>query len=329
MINRTEEEIKSGWSLPRAPLVSICCITYNHEKFITETIDSFLMQITTFPFEIIIGEDCSTDGTMHIIKHYEKEYPHLVNVLTNDANIGMQKNFERTFNSCQGRYIALCEGDDYWTDAYKLQKQITFLENNPEYSICCHMSENYNQESKTIINYYPKIDYEKEFSLYDLFYTNIANTCTFVYRNQYIQFPSFFENLHVGDWPLHMIHAQYGKIKYFPENMSRYRIHSQGVWSGNTLLKKLDYINNMLANMDDYFELKYHDHIYKTIGRNLFDQSLYFIDINERQEFCKKLIHVLDPGTLCFIKIKCKENIRKYFPKLFDAIKNTIQKNHY
>lgn len=328
MINRTEKDIMSKWEQLSPPLVSILCITYNHEEYIAEALDSFLMQRTTFPFEIIIGEDSSVDGTMSIIKEYEKKYPHLIKIISSDTNVGMQKNFIRTFNAAKSDYIALCEGDDYWIDTHKLQKQITYLENNPQCAICCHKSENYNQENKTIINHYPKIDYEKEFSLYDLFHTNIANTCTFVYRNQYIQLPSFFENLYVGDWPLHMIHAQYGKIKYLPENMARYRIHSQGVWSGDSLFKKLEHINNMLSNMDHYFKLKYHIYIYKTIGRNLFDQSLHFIDIDERHEFCKKLINVLDPSTLCFIKIKYKEKIRKNFPELFNTIKNIIQKIH-
>lgn len=324
MISKTEQEIMSEWNLKGSLSVSICCITYNHEKFISETIDGFLMQKTTFPFGIIIGEDCSTDDTLEIINEYKSKYPNLIQVLTNDINVGMQKNFERTFNACTGTYIALCEGDDFWTDAHKLQKQISFLEANSQFAMCCHKSENYNEEEKGITSHYPTINNEEEFVLYDLFHTNIANTCTFVYRNYHIQLPVFFENLYVGDWPLHMIQAQHGKIKYFPESMSRYRIHSQGVWSGEDFPKKLEHINDMLKHMDNYFQLKYHKQIYQTIGRNLFDQSLYFIDINDRDEFCKKLFHVINPSILSLIKTICKDKIRRYLPLLFNTIKNIV-----
>ena len=108
------------------PLVSIASITYNHEKFIAQAIDSFLMQETDFDFEIIIGEDCSTDDTLKIIKEYKAKYPDIIKLITSESNVGMMTNFIRTLEACSGKYIALCEGDDYWTDTLKLQKQVNF-----------------------------------------------------------------------------------------------------------------------------------------------------------------------------------------------------------
>lgn len=115
------------------PLVSICTLTYNHEKYISKAIDSFLIQKTDFTFEIVIGEDCSTDGTREIVFNYAKKYSDIINVVTSRENVGINENARRTVNACTGKYIAFCEGDDYWHDKYKLQKQVDFLESNKDF----------------------------------------------------------------------------------------------------------------------------------------------------------------------------------------------------
>lgn len=302
MINRTEEEIKSRWNLSCPPLVSICCITYNHEKFIAEAIDSFLMQITTFPFEIIIGEDCSTDHTLSIIQRYRSKYPNLIKVFTYEKNQGMFGNFKQTYEKCKSPYIAFCEGDDYWTDDHKLQKQIDFLEHNLDFSICCHKSENYHEETPTVSREFPAIAEEKELTIHDILKTNIANTCTFVYRNLDIKFPPFFEKLQLLDWPMHILYAEKGKIKYLPDLMARYRIHPQGVWSGNLHIKRLQHINTMLKEMDVYFESKYHNELYATIRKNTLEQLIYSVKYN------------------------LKKNIQKKFPYFFHLLKTIKQR---
>ena len=117
--------INKGYSKSsKNPLVSICCITYNHEKFIKDAIEGFLMQKTDFPIEILIHDDASTDGTTEIIKKYEKEYPDLIHAVYQTENQYSQgkKVFPILANQASGKYIALCEGDDYWTDPLKLQK---------------------------------------------------------------------------------------------------------------------------------------------------------------------------------------------------------------
>lgn len=109
------------------PLVSICCITYNHEPYIRDAIEGFLMQKTNFPFEMVIGEDCSTDGTREIVFDYAKKYPNIIRVITSEKNVGMINNLNRTLNACKGKYTAFCEGDDYWIDPLKLQKQVDIM----------------------------------------------------------------------------------------------------------------------------------------------------------------------------------------------------------
>jgi len=114
------------------PLVSVNMITYNHEPYIAQAIEGVLQQKTNFPFELVIGEDCSTDGTREIVFDYKKKYPDTIRVITSDKNVGACKNSLRTEKACRGKYIAYCEGDDYWHHPQKLQKQVDYLESHPE-----------------------------------------------------------------------------------------------------------------------------------------------------------------------------------------------------
>ena len=129
------------------PLVSICCITYNHEPFIANAIEGFLMQKTDYPYVIIIGEDCSTDKTRDIIERYADQNPELIKVITSDRNVGAVANECRVLTEAKGTYIAFCEGDDYWNYPGKLQRQADFLDTNPDYSVCFHRCKHHNVET--------------------------------------------------------------------------------------------------------------------------------------------------------------------------------------
>lgn len=120
------------------PLVSIVCITYNHEPYLRQALDSFLMQKTSFAYEIVLAEDCSTDGTRKICEEYAAEHPDIIHYIWSDNNVGAVENEARAIRAAKGKYIALCEGDDYWTDENKLQKQADFMESHPEYSVTFH-----------------------------------------------------------------------------------------------------------------------------------------------------------------------------------------------
>ena len=136
MIELSEEEVMKKWKDNNdTPLVSICTITYNHAHFVEEALDSFLMQKTDFPFEIVISDDCSPDNTATIIRKYLDKFPNIINANLRDVNVGMHINGRKNQQRARGKYIALCEGDDYWTDPLKLQKQVDFLEKNKEFVI--------------------------------------------------------------------------------------------------------------------------------------------------------------------------------------------------
>lgn len=214
--------------------LSICCITYNHQYFIEEALRSFLNQKTVFDYEIIIGDDNSTDDTRKILLEYQKQFPAKVKLLLNTSNMGMMLNFIRTIETCKGKYIAMCDGDDYWTDPYKLQKQVVFLEANPGYAICFHRVYALEEGKELILSDLNTSDKEETYNIKDLACQNLMHTPSVVFRNGLIkEFPVWFADSPVGDYVLHMLNARKGLIKYFPEPMAVYRQNS-GMWSGQT-----------------------------------------------------------------------------------------------
>lgn len=218
--------------------LSICCITYKHEKFIAQAIDSFIMQQTNFDFEIIIADDNSPDSTAAICKQYQAKYPGKIKLLLNNKNIGMMPNFSQALNACAGEYIALCEGDDYWTDTQKLQKQVDFLEANQGYTICFHRV----QELKDGGQFQLQADMpdtEKQYTINQLAAGNFMHTPSVVFKNNIQQgLPSWFNQSPVGDYPLHLINASKGLIWYLPGPMAVYRRHDGGIWSNIQSLQR-------------------------------------------------------------------------------------------
>lgn len=157
MINRTQEEIMQDWGVDNSdtPLVSVRCITYNHEPYIAQALDGFLMQKTNFPFEVIVHDDASPDKTADIIREYEAKFPKIIKPICETENQYSKHDgsLGRIMDAaCKGKYIVLCEGDDYWIDENKLQIQVDFLEGNSEYGMCFH-----NAQIKDELNFSKKI----------------------------------------------------------------------------------------------------------------------------------------------------------------------------
>ena len=222
------------------PVVSISCITYNHVNFIRQCLEGFLKQKTDFRFEVLIHDDASTDGTEDIIRQYEAKYPQIIKPLYEKENqwqkgrIGSEIfNFPRA----KGKYIALCEGDDYWTDPYKLQKQVDFLEANQEYNLCVSGSRIYNEvtkEERDEIKIIPDVVSNKDgytFSLYDTKEVWLTKTLTSVFRNDNEIFKKLSNYRYGRDIHLFYHILKQGKGYYFTEIFGVYRIHEGGVES--------------------------------------------------------------------------------------------------
>lgn len=223
------------------PLVSICCITFNHEKYIRDCIEGFLMQNTKFPIEIIVHDDASTDGTAKIIKEYADKNSGLFSIILQNENQhskGGGSIYARfVFPRACGKYIALCEGDDYWTDPYKLQKQVDFLEENPEYGLISSDVNLINDKGEPLPDNNMVLKqreyYKPTINVFDLLKINRINTLTVCVRTNLMQALServVKENIwYVYDYWFWLNVALKSKICVSKEKMANYRIHSKGV----------------------------------------------------------------------------------------------------
>jgi glycosyltransferase involved in cell wall biosynthesis len=225
------------------PLVSICCITYNHEIFIRDAIEGFLMQKSTFPIEIIIHDDASTDKTAEIVAEYANKYPELIFPIfqtENQFSKGIKISATYVWPKAKGKYIALCEGDDYWTDPFKLQKQVDFLEANPDFVICYHDVKVINEEGSVIIESKIGKENQRDFSSEELSYNRpFIMPLSVVFRNLSIIWPEETKYVLNGDTFLFSILGQYGNGKYIKDiQPGNYRYHSGGIWSAITNQQK-------------------------------------------------------------------------------------------
>jgi glycosyltransferase involved in cell wall biosynthesis len=213
------------------PKVSVLCITYNHVNFIKECLDSLLSQKTDFTYEILINDDCSNDGTKEIIEEYQRKHPTIVKPVFHKQNQYSQgkRNFmvRHLIPVAEGQYFAVCEGDDFWTDVNKLQKQVEFLENNPNHSVCFHPVRAFFQDDSHEDYVYPQ--QRSGFTTKKLLQGNFIQTNSVMYRRA----PSYEDvdlDVMPGDWYLHLYHAQFGKIGFINSVMSAYRLHRGGLW---------------------------------------------------------------------------------------------------
>lgn len=213
------------------PLVSILCITYNHEQFIEQTLDSFLMQKTSFDFEIVIHDDASTDATQSIIRKYAIAHPGTFKLTLEQKNQYSQGSLQfigDMYQSSLGNYVAVCEGDDYWTDPHKLQKQVDLMIAHPQYALSFHRVKVLTEGDPTKDLIFPDPHDARSFDVKGLLERNFIQTNTVMYRRQdYSKIP---EHVLPLDWYMHLYHAQFGEIGFIDEVMSVYRRHPGGMW---------------------------------------------------------------------------------------------------
>jgi glycosyltransferase involved in cell wall biosynthesis len=249
-------------------MVSIACITYNHEKYIRDAIEGFLIQKTDFPIEIIIHDDASTDGTANIIREYGNKYPDLIKPIyqkINQYSLGIKVSPTFVWPKCRGKYTAICEGDDYWTDPYKLQKQVDYLENHPEASLCfCLANCFYEDGGEPYI--FPSNVTKYDFDTEDIMKSNFIMTCSAVFRNNLIkEVPRWFYASSPLDHLIFILLSTYGKIHLISDVMCSYRIHQGGIWSmkgDRQIEKRMKDAIITSKNLNEFFNFKY-DTLYK------------------------------------------------------------------
>ncbi len=270
-------------------MVSVSMITYNHERYLRRAIEGVLAQKTEFPIILIIGEDCSTDKTRQICLEYQKQYPEIIKLRLNKKNIGYRKNWDNNLVACTGNYIAICDGDDYWTDPLKLQKQVDFLEANPKYILAFHDGAVINENNEIIRPTKLKAHQVQDIPSDKLKTDPSLQTVGVCYRNVPLKFTRRIKKALNGDTLLVGFLAQFGDAKYMGKEIApaHNRIHGEGVWGPMKSRKK--HINNMLSYRALYLFYKQkgdikaaegllnnHDYFLKQLDKNTLINKLYY-----------------------------------------------------
>ena len=243
-------------------LLSVCVITYNQENYITQTLDSILTQKTSFPIEVIIGEDCSTDNTKKKCIDYVRRYPDIIKFFTSDKNTGMMPNFVTTLKACSGKYVAICEGDDFWTDSYKLQKQVELMEENPEVSICCHNSFILNDNNVNEVSLFNPLIIKTRYSMEEYLISSqwFVPTASIVFRNNMMECPDWLLNVKNGDVAVQLLLLRKGSLAYINDTMSVYRKLKTGVSFVNMKTLQQTHIQ-LLDTFNEFSGYKYNKEI--------------------------------------------------------------------
>ena len=332
MIQKSQSEIMKNWQGdPDCPLVSIRCTAYNHEKYIEQCLDGFLMQETTFPFEAIVHDDASTDQTAGIIRKYEERYPKIIRPVYETENQYSKQDgsLRRVMNAyCTGKYMALCEGDDYWTDPEKLQRQISFLEEYPDYSMIFHAVD-YVIDGKAVSND-RRSAVECDFSTEDIIrgggdFCATASLC--LRSGFFLDRYEFQKHADVGDYPMQIAMALRGKIHYIPDTMAAYRDSSGNntSWTARTLSDKEKRDKHYkveiswLTELDEFTNAKYRDAInyriaimsfklFKDNALSLKDMKIIMDKLNDRDRM------MIEKEVLRF---RVKESIKKGLPFIY------------
>ena len=302
--------------MTNVPLLSVCLITYNHENYIRQAIEGVLMQKVNFNWELIIAEDCSTDKTRDIILEYKKKHPDFIKLILQEKNVGPAKNWIELITKPNSKYIAYFEGDDYWTDPLKLQKQVGFLEANPDYVIHSGFAKLSNEKNELL----GRVSDKGFFDLKDFYTQNNLVTCTVMFRNLIKEYPKLLYKIRFGDWFLYVMLLNISKLKAYTsdEVFSFYRLHDQGTMVN---LSKIDYFKVHML------QIKY---LKEYLGFTLSDKkdidniNNYSMKIFEIEMSNKYFLKALKTVFLNFNYVGFKTPFRFYFKYISKKIRNKI-----
>lgn len=260
--------------------VSIFCTAYNHEKYIRDTLEGFVSQKTDFEYEVLINDDASTDHTADIIREYEEKYPDIIKPIyqkENQYSKGKKISDNFLYPASTGKYICLCEGDDYWCDDHKLQKQYDFITAHPEYSAVVHNTEKLDCISgeRSLLNACTE---DKDVTVEEVLQSGNAqfHTSSLFYKRELFLRPPVFEGRGFEDYPRSIWLCLNGKVRYLKDVMSVYRVNTSGSWYRKNMnsrdhKKEVEHYKKviaMLENIDKYTEGKYHTTIDRVVRKH-------------------------------------------------------------
>jgi glycosyltransferase involved in cell wall biosynthesis len=232
--------------------VSVLVVTYNHARFVREALESAIAQRLPQRFEILVSEDCSTDGTREIVQAYADSHPDLIRLLLSERNVRSNEVVARGFRAARGQYVALLDGDDYWASNDKLRAQVAFLDARPDFTICFHNVQVVDERSQSTGRLWNAPGQPEVSGLQDLLRGNFIATSSVVYRRASVtEIPRWYDQFFpVTDWPLHVLYAREGRIGYLDRTLGAYRLHGGGLFSTLGEREKLE------ANADFYRRLR-------------------------------------------------------------------------
>jgi glycosyltransferase involved in cell wall biosynthesis len=253
------------------PLVNILMPTYNHERFVAEAIESVLAQKTRFAYKLIVGDDCSTDSTQAIVRSYAEKYPDKIEFVFARQNLGAfhrDRVSIKLLNQFTAKYVAILEGDDYWTDCHKLQKQVAFLESHSDFVLCFHNVERFFADGSREPNNMYAADQKEVSTLEDIITAGVfPMPCALLFRNNlWEELPDCFFSVLNVDWVLSVIIAEHGKLGYLNEVMARYRVHDGGIWSRLTYIKGMREQLKTYETINAYLDFRYDGVLSKKIA---------------------------------------------------------------
>jgi glycosyltransferase involved in cell wall biosynthesis len=239
------------------PKVSILVLTYNHEMYIEEALQSVLRQQTSIPYEIVVAEDCSTDRTLEKVQAVARRNPGLFRIFHREENMGISRNFSDAYAQCLGEYIAILEGDDFWHHAHRLQRHVDILDNDNKCSFVFSDVRVMFENGQVKEGLYPSY-VKSKLRLRDFLADNFINCSSLTFRHRLIPtFPKWFLSLQFYDWPLHILHLQHGHALYLREILSTYRIHSSSAWGGCDQHRRLRGMIEIFNCIDEHFGHRY------------------------------------------------------------------------
>ena len=283
-------------------MVTVICISYRHEDFIAQALDSFLAQKTTFKFKVFVGEDCGGDGTADIIREYAERYPDVIVPFIRETNMGAQRNLIDLCKHANSPYIAFCEGDDYWVDDYKLQKQYDFMEEHPEYRGCTARTEIDAPEDWHLRSWYkptedgrliipdsiPGFKNKSEYTPGDIIGINVAHTSTHFYRwDNSVVIPDWYYEGIIGDTPLLLLQLGNSNLAVLPDVVSVYRINEGSIFfdkdrDANFLRTRMDYVH-YLSGLYEYAETYFKEYPYLAVKNRICIESANYLQSALRQ----------------------------------------------
>lgn len=320
-------------------MVSVCCITYNQEEYIRDALEGFLKQKVNFNYEIIIHDDASTDNTPKIIKEYADRYPDIIKPIYQTENQSKKgkKVSLISYSYAKGKYIAICEGDDYWIDENKLQLQVNYMESHPECTLCFHNARVLDMEDNSQKIFIP---YKKEFKKYtkkdckydvgELELLEFIPTASFMFRTENLhKIPDWFEKCFVGDWPLKLIMTSFGYAYCINKVMSVYRKNAKGSLTTKNRKTETESINGklyILGRKEEFVNWinEFTDYQYDSV----FNKRKIEYEI-ERLLITKQTKKIIELGYLKHLETrnKVKYTLKIYMPNFIKIVKKILHRS--